>query len=65
MNPVKSINVAPYRKAVAAVVAGVTVIASAVGEAVADGSIDATDVVQIVAAVGGVFGVYFLPNDDA
>ena len=57
-------NVAPYRKAIAAVVGGVVVVGTAVTEAVADGVFDVADAVTIVTAIGTVFGVYAASNEE-
>jgi hypothetical protein len=65
MSQIPTINVAPYRKAVAAVVGAVAVIGAAVGEAIADGQLDLADVIQIAAAVGTVLGVYQATNEPA
>lgn len=59
----KSVNVAPYRKAIAAAVGGLIVIATAVAEAVADGVFDLSDGLTVAAAIGTVFGVYRATNE--
>lgn len=57
------IDVSRYRKAVVAVVTAVTVIGAAVAEAVADGSLDVADGIQIATVVAGAFGVYRVANE--
>lgn len=59
---IRLFNVAPYAKAVVAVVAALGVIGAAVVEAVADGNIDTYDIVQIATVVGGALGVYQVKN---
>lgn len=62
--PTPRINVGPYRKLVVAIVTAVTVIGAAVAEAVADGSLDVADVIQIATVAAGAFGVYQVTNDE-
>lgn len=58
-------NVDPYRKAVVAIVGGLVVIATAVGEAVSDGVLDFADGLAIAAAIGTALGVYGVANKPA
>jgi hypothetical protein len=57
------LDVKKYRKAIVAVAGGVVLVATAVAEAVADGSIDLTEVVTIVTAIAVAIGVYEIPNE--
>ena len=59
------LNVKKYRKATIAVTGGLVLVATAVAEAVADGSIDLTEVVTIVTAIAVAVGVYEIPNEEA
>ena len=52
-------NVAPYRKLVAALAAALGVAASAA----ADGSLDSTEAIAVVLAFLGAIGVYRLSNE--
>lgn len=54
-------KLAPYAKTVVAVLGALVVTVSAC----ADGTIDGNDIVTIVAAWGGVFGVYQVTNKPA
>ena len=56
------LNVGPYRKAIAAIVGGIVVVATAIGDAAADGVLDFADGLTIVAAVGTAIGVYGVAN---
>ena len=55
-------NVAPYRKAIAAIIGGLVVIGAAINEAVADGVLDYSDGILVAAAVGTALGVYGVKN---
>jgi hypothetical protein len=56
------IDVSHYRKAIAAAVGGIAVVATVVAEAVGDGVFDVADGVKVFIAAATVFGVYQTPN---
>jgi hypothetical protein len=58
------LNISKYRKAIVAVTGGVVLVTTAISNAVADGSIDLTEVVTIVTAVAVAVGVYEIPNEE-
>ena len=59
---IRLFSVAPYAKAVVAVVTAISVIGATVVEAVADGVIDTYDIIQVLTVIGGAFGVYQVKN---
>jgi hypothetical protein len=58
------LNISKYRKAIVAVTGGVVLVTTAISNAVADGSIDLTEVVTIVTAIAIAVGVYEIPNEE-
>lgn len=60
-----NINVAPYRKAIAAAFGALVTVGTVVVEVIADGSLDFNDLVLIFAAVGTVGTVYDATNTPA
>ena len=56
-------DVAKYRKAIVAVAGGTVLVATAVAEAVSDGSINLTEVVTIITAIAVAVGVYEMLNE--
>jgi hypothetical protein len=58
------LNISKYRKAIVAVTGGVVLVTTAISNAVADGSIDLTEVVTIVTAIAVAVGVYEIPNEE-
>jgi hypothetical protein len=58
------LNVKNYRKAVIAVSGGLVLVATAVAESVADGSIDLTEIVTVITAVAVAVGVYEIRNEE-